>query len=80
MSAFREAPNPDGTKGPVSMRRVLAFFYALVSTALGVAALPHAASGWWVFIPSGLAALLSVLLLLFTTWNDLAVLAGAVKK
>jgi hypothetical protein len=84
MSMFREAPetDKDGKQipGPVSARRVLAFILAIASIALFAAAIFHAPQyGWTVFIP-GIAALAgSLLLLFFTTWGDISLIAAAWK-
>lgn len=79
MSMFREAPLADGKPGPVSMRRVLAAFFALGAVALGAAAIPNA-PGWYVFIPSGLCIFGSLLLMFFTTWSDVAAIVSAWKS
>jgi hypothetical protein len=75
MTIFREG----GPESPVSMRRVLAAFFALAGVAVGFVALGYAASGWYVFIPSGLCIGATLLLLFFTTWADIAEAAAKVK-
>lgn len=64
--------------GAVSMRRVLALFFALAGVALGVVAIPNA-PGWYVFLPSILCVAATLLLLFFTTWADVASIAAAWK-
>ncbi len=72
LSIFREAKNEDGTPGPVSMRRVLAFILVLAAIGLFIGAFLFADNGWYVFI-GGIACLVgSLLLLFFTTWADVA--------
>jgi hypothetical protein len=75
MTMFREG----GADSPVSMRRVLAFFYAVFSVVSGFAALLYTVNGWWVFIPSIAFALLSAVLLFFTTWADVALVVEKAK-
>lgn len=65
---FREG----GKDSPVSMRRVLAAFFSIAFIALGIAALPYASAGWFVFIPSALCIVAVIFLLFFTTWGDIA--------
>ncbi len=78
-SLFREAKNDDGTPGPVSMRRVLAFLLVFAAIGLFAGAFMFASSGWYVFI-GGIACLSGALLLLFfTTWADVAQIVGAWK-
>jgi hypothetical protein len=86
MTLFREANNPDGTHGPVSIRRVLAAFFAATFGALAVSITLHfaelAALGNAAIGVAGVllgAPLVGVLLLLFfTTWSDVAAIAKAV--
>jgi hypothetical protein len=84
MSMFREAPETDKdgkqAPGPLSMRRVLSFILAVASIGLFVVAILCAPQyGWAVFLP-GIAALAgSLLLLLFTTWGDISLIAAAWK-
>ncbi|MDD4933711.1 MAG: hypothetical protein PHO89_09645 [Methylacidiphilaceae bacterium] len=80
LSIFREAPGVDGKPGPVSMRRVLAAFFALVFVVLALAALPWAGSGWYVFAPAGLCVVAVLFLLFFTTWADVAAVFAAAKN
>ena len=64
--------------GAISMRRILAAFFSLAAVALGAVAIPNA-PGWYVFIPSGLCLGGALLLMFFTTWADVAELAGKLK-
>jgi len=68
-----------GPGSPVSMRRVLAAFFALAFVALAVLALPYAASGWFVFAPAALCVIAVLFLLFFTTWGEVAMAARALK-
>lgn len=79
MSAFREAPLPDGRPGPLSLRRILAAWFAVLAPVLFAMALRHAQAGWIVFLPGGVCVLAALLLLFFTTWADVAALVSAAK-
>lgn len=74
LSMFREG----GPGAPVSMRRVLAFFFAILSIPLGIIAIPYGA--WQVFIPFGVCVLACLLLLFFTTWADITEIIKAAKE
>ena len=79
LSMFREEP-VDGKPGPVSMRRVLAFLLVLAAAGLFVGGFWYEKDKWYVFIP-GIACLVGALLLLFfTTWEDIAEIARSIKK
>lgn len=80
LSVFREAPSSDGKPGPVSVRRVLAAYFAALAAALFVLAFRYASAGWWVFIPGAVCIAAVLLLLFFTTWADVASVARAVKS
>jgi hypothetical protein len=93
LSFLRESDNPNGTPGPLSARRisaVLCFLTAIVTGILAIAAImqfiglnPTTTIDWKSFIPlfiPCIAFLFSGLLLLFfTTWNDIAVVATTIK-
>ena len=79
LSIFREASSVDGKPGPISIRRVLSAYFAALSAALFILALPRASAGWWVFIPGAACVVAALLLLFFTTWADVASVARAVK-
>ena len=66
------------SNGDVSMRRILAAFFAIAAVALGGAAIPNA-PGWYVFVPSALCIFATLILLLFTTWSDVSSLVTAIK-
>lgn len=66
------------TDGAVSMRRILAAFFSLAAVALGAIAIPGA-PGWYVFIPSGLCLAGALLLMFFTTWEDIKGIVTAAK-
>lgn len=66
MTMFREG----GPGSPVSMRRVLAAFFALAAVVLGLRAIP--AEAWAAYIPCGGCLLASCLMLFFTTWGEVA--------
>lgn len=65
--------------GSWSIRRILAALAFLAAVALGILALPYAAAGWYVFIPSLAFIVAALLLLFFTTWESLAAIAAAWK-
>lgn len=85
MSMFREAPTPECPKGQVSIRRVIAAFFAAIFGALAVSITLHfsqlAALGNAAIGVAGVllgAPLVGVLLLLFfTTWADVAAVISA---
>jgi fatty acid desaturase len=64
--------------GAVSMRRILATFFSLAAVALGAMAIPNA-PGWYVFIPSALCLVGALLLMFFTTWEDVSSIISAIK-
>ena len=63
--------------GAISMRRILALFFALASVPLGVIAIPSGA--WFNFIPCAVCVVACLLLLFFTTWADVASIIKSVK-
>jgi len=65
--------------GAVSMRRIEAAWFAIFAVLFAWFALPYTASGWIVFLPSLGFAAFSVLLLLFTTWEEIKGLIAAYK-
>jgi hypothetical protein len=74
-SIFREAPetDKDGNQipGPVSMRRVLACFFAIASVPLFIVAILFASEhGWPVYIPGGACLAAAIILLFFTSMTD----------
>ncbi len=63
--------------GSLSMRRLLALFFAVASIGLFWLAFAHAAAGWYVFLPGIACILASLLLLFFTTWADITTIVQA---
>lgn len=72
-SIFKEAD------GLVSMRRVLAFIFALVSVVAGLIALLSGAVWQVVLVCFGTPLLGTIILLFFTSWSDVAGVISAVK-
>jgi hypothetical protein len=66
LTMFREG----GAGSPVSMRRVLAAFFALAAVALFAASLP--VTGWAGALPGALCLAAVLILLFFTTWGEVA--------
>lgn len=79
MTIFREANNPDGTPGPVSLRRVLAAFLALAGVALCTFSILKGSAWQVTAIALGGPVGASIILLFFTTWSDVAAIVKAVK-
>ena len=75
---LREA---DGSR---SLRRLLAFILAIYLMAIGILCIIKAASWAVILVSIGIPALVIVLLLFFTTWNEVSTgitsIAGAIKK
>lgn len=65
--------------GQWSMRRVLAFLFALASIGCGIAALCLKTSWQIVACAFGIPGIISILLLFFTTWTDVSTVVSAVK-
>lgn len=88
MSMFREAPLPDGKKGPLSFRRVAAAWCAMIFGAATIGIIRNLpaiiafgpASVGVVAVLCGLPLAGLLLLLFFTTWSDVAAIVSAVKK
>jgi hypothetical protein len=66
--------------GQGSMRRVLAFMFAVSAILLATGALFFAQYGWIVFIPSIVFCVASIVLLFFTTWADITGAIQAARK
>lgn len=64
--------------GSISMRRILAAFFAIASVALGWRGI-GASGAWTVFIPSLGSMVASLLCLFFTTWEAISTLAATIK-
>ena len=67
-------------QGLVSMRRVLAFIFALDVIASGLLCEIKSADWKMALIITGVPLVGSVLMLLFTSWSDIASVARAIKK
>lgn len=65
--------------GQWSMRRVLAFLFALASIGCGIAALVLKATWQIVACAFGIPGLICIILLFFTTWTDVSTVVNAVK-
>ena len=78
-SMFREEEK-EGKPGPVSMRRVLAFLMALAAVGLFVGGFFITKESWYAFLPGIVCLAGSLLLLFFTTWEDIKSLAGIIAK
>ncbi len=81
MSMLREAPGPDGKKGPVSLRRVLALGFSVSAVGLFTQAVGWANTGWgwYAYIPGSLCLVAVLALTFFTTWADIAAIVSAWK-
>jgi uncharacterized integral membrane protein len=93
LSFLRESDKPDGTPGPLSARRisaVLCFLTAIVTAILAIVAIiqfiglnPTTTIDWKSFIPLFIPCIAflfgGLLLLFFTTWNDITGIVNAVK-
>ena len=80
ISMFEEEGRTDGTSGPVSMRRVLALLLALASVALFIIGFYFEKEGWYTFLPGIVCLAGSLLLLFFTTWEDVTEMIKTIKK
>lgn len=88
MSMFREAPLPDGTKGPVSIRRVAAAWCAMIFGVAVVGVIKNlplilslgASAIGVVAVLIGFPLLGLLLLLFFTTWEAIQGVIAAVQK
>ena len=77
MSMFRESPTAEYPKGQVSMRRVLAAFFALASVILAIIGAIIGMVWQGISALFGIPVAAVLLLMFFTTWGDMA---DAVKK
>jgi len=66
--------------GAFSMRRLLAFLFALVSFVAGLLSAYKGASWQAIAVSFGIPSLTCILLLFFTTWTDIAQVTGNLKK
>ena len=74
MNIFQEAD------GDFSMRRLLAFLFALVSFVAGLICVYKGEPWQAIAVSFGIPAVTSILLLFFTTWGDVAQITGSIKK
>lgn len=65
--------------GQWSMRRVLAFLFALASIGCGVTSLILKAVWQVIACAFGIPGIISIILLFFTTWTDVSTVVNAVK-
>ncbi len=79
LSMFREG-EIEGKAAPVSMRRVLAFLLVVAAIGLFIGGFFITKESWYVFLPGIVCLAGSLLLLFFTTWNDVAEVINAAKK
>jgi hypothetical protein len=79
---FCEDDKPDGSPGPCSMRRVLAFasFLAGLACSILTLILVKPIDTWFVFIPSIAFVVAMLLLLFFTTWSDVSMVIKTVRE
>ncbi len=80
LSIFREAPKSDGTPGPVSLRRVLAAFFAVAAVAVVIVALVMGADWKAVAVAVGVPIVAVLVLLFFTTWSDVATVVALIRR
>lgn len=65
--------------GQWSMRRVLAFLFALASIGCGITSLVLKAVWQVIACAFGIPGIISIILLFFTTWTDVSTVVNAVK-
>ena len=78
MSLFREAL-PDGRPGTLSMRRVLALFFAIASVGSGFYAIFKQSTAQITLIAFGIPAVACIVLMFFTTWGDIQKTIASIK-
>lgn len=78
-SMFREAPTAGFPKGQLSMRRVLAAFFSVVSLVLGVFGVFFSIPWQGLCAVVGIPVVAVVFLMFFTTWGDVASVVGKIK-
>jgi hypothetical protein len=67
--------------GSLSMRRLLAFWFALLAPAAFAFAFRYADKGWWVFLPGSVFIGAALVCVFFTTWSDITeLIKGALGK
>ena len=80
MSMFREAPTAESPKGQVSIRRVIAAFFAAISVPTGLTATYFQLPWQSIACAFGIPVIATLLLLFFTTWNDIAIAINMATK
>jgi len=66
--------------GAFSMRRLLAFLFALVSFVAGLLCVFYRLDWKAITAAFGIPATACILMLFFTTWTDIAQVTGSIKK
>lgn len=66
--------------GALSMRRLLAFIFALACIGLAVTSLVLKADWKCILVSAGLPLIGSLLMMFFTSWSDVSSIINAVKK
>jgi hypothetical protein len=79
-SFLREADKSDGSPGPLSARRIVAFILIFAALPLFYFALKYSSNGWFVFLPGGMCLAAAIILLFFTTWADIKEIITAAAK
>ena len=80
MSLFREAPTPECPRGQISMRRVLAAFFAVSSVILAIIGTLVGMVWQGISVLFGIPVGSVLFLMFFTTWGDLADAAKKLKE
>lgn len=73
MSMFREAPTVESPKGQFSIRRIIAAFFAAISVPTGLTATCFQLPWQSIACAFGIPIFATLMLLFFTTWNDIAI-------
>ena len=79
MSMLREEPKHDGTKGPVSFRRVAASFFAVSGVGLATYGTMCGVPWQGIAVLLGIPTLAVLVITFFTTWGDVASVAKIIK-
>jgi hypothetical protein len=72
LSMFREMPTIECPKGQLSMRRILAAYFAVMSLISGIISICKNMDWKVIAISFGAPIVASLLLLFFTTWADIS--------
>lgn len=65
--------------GSLSIRRLLATFFAVCFLVLSVMAILSEQAGWYIYIPAIASLVAVVVILFFTTWSDIKGVVEAIK-